>query len=132
MTRTGAHLEHIESVDDVPSAAVAVLRKRLASRNPFTAPVNGATRDVAERYVALTIDDPAETATIDWAVYLRRAALCLHGATDLRTHDIGSWSSSLCDAEARLHRLRIASRSRSATLAAVSVPAVPSPTGSHL
>jgi hypothetical protein len=61
----------------------------LASRNPFTAPVNAATRDVAERYVWLTIDGPAETATIGWAVYLRRAALSLYGEIDERTHDTG-------------------------------------------
>lgn len=92
MSRAGApHLEHVESLiaDGTPSVAVAALRKSLASRNPFTAPVNAATRDVAERYVELTIDDPAETATVGWAVYLRRAALRLHGATDVRTHDKG-------------------------------------------
>lgn len=91
MSRTGAYLEHVESLiaDGSPRAAGAVLRKRLASRNPYVAAVNAATRDVAERYVALTIDDPAETATIGWAVYLRRAAFSLHGPTDGRTHDKG-------------------------------------------
>lgn len=91
MSRAGAQLEHVESLiaDGAPSAAVAALRKRLASRNPYMAAVNAATRDVAERYVALTIDDRAETATIGWAVYLRRAARSLHGPTDRRTHDKG-------------------------------------------
>jgi len=89
MSRAAAHLEQVESLIAAGrrAAAVTVLRSCLAGRNPFTDRVDAATRDLAQRYVELTTDEPAETTTIGWAVYLRRAALSRYGLTDARTHD---------------------------------------------
>jgi len=86
--RTAVHLDQARSLIAAdPPAAVTLLRKCLASRNPYTAPVNAEIRDMAELYVRLTIDTPAETTTVGWAVYLRRAVLSRYGETDERTHD---------------------------------------------
>lgn len=90
MSRTAAHRDRARSLIAVDSpAAVTLLRRCLAGRNPYMAPVDAAIRDLAELYVRLTLDAPAETATIGWAAYLRRATLHLHGEADPKTHDVG-------------------------------------------
>lgn len=85
-SRTAAHLSRVRSLIAVDApAAVALLRRCLAGRNPYTAPVKADICDLAELYVKLTVDAPAETATLGWAVYLRRAAVGRYGETDPRT-----------------------------------------------
>lgn len=89
MNGTAVRLGQARSLTTVDApAAVTLLRRSLASRNPYTAPVEAGLRDLAELYVRLTIDSPAETATLGWAAYLRRATLGRHGEADARTRDI--------------------------------------------
>lgn len=64
-------------------AAVALLRRRLSGWNPYMSPARAGVRDVAEFYVRLAGNDPAEEATVAWAAYLHRATLSLGGDGDV-------------------------------------------------
>lgn len=79
--RTAGHLDQARKLiaGGAPGAAVALLRRKLSGRNPFLAPAQSGVRDLAELFVRLTANDPAEATTIGWAAYLHRATIRLNG-----------------------------------------------------
>lgn len=77
MSPSAADLDQARCLVDggSPGAAVTLLRRSLSGRNPYLEPVNAGSRDLAEFYVGLTVDDPAEADRIGWVLYLHRATL---------------------------------------------------------
>jgi hypothetical protein len=70
-----------------PVADIASLRRRLARRNPFLAPVSDKLRDTAGRYVNLA--DAGSKDAVDWAAYMYRAAYSLSTCTRAQVRSAG-------------------------------------------
>jgi hypothetical protein len=58
--------------DGRPEAALVVVRAVLAFHNPYLHRPDPSLCELAELYIRVADDDPAETGVVDWAVYLHR------------------------------------------------------------
>jgi len=70
-----------------PVADIAPLRRRLARRNPYLAPVSDKLRDVAGHYVSLA--DACLEDAVGWAAYVYRASYSLSTGTRAQVRSAG-------------------------------------------
>lgn len=70
-----------------PTADIASLRRRLARRNPYLAPVSDKLRDAAGRYVSVA--DAGLEDVVDWAAYVYRATYSLSTCTRAQVRNAG-------------------------------------------